>query len=100
MTRKEISNKIDAIMTDAYRDGVSLYKLGVSEFNAPIVSRVGQIVVKVAELRRYGRVYLSVDSGNKNIGGGWATHDDLPIEVLKTILAILKNADKDKNKNF
>ena len=48
MTRKEISNKIDAIMTDAYRDGVSLYKLGVSEFNAPIVSRVGQIVVKVA----------------------------------------------------
>lgn len=96
MTRKEISNKIDAIMTDAYRDGVSLYKLGVSEFNAPIVSRVGQIVVKVAELRRYGRVYLSVDSGNKNIGGGWATHDDLPIEVLKTILAILKNAEKNK----
>lgn len=96
MTRKEISNKIDAIMTDAYRDGVSLYKLGVSEFNAPIVSRVGQIVVKVAELRRYGKVYLSVDSGNKNIGGGWATHDDLPIEVLKTILAILKNAEKNK----
>lgn len=97
MTRKEISNKIDAIMTDAYRDGVSLYKLGVSEFNAPIVSRVGQIVVKVAELRRYGRVYLSVDSGNKNIGGGWATHDDLPIEVLKTILSILKNTEKNKN---
>ena len=96
MTRKEISNKIDAIMTDAYRDGVSLYKLGVSEFNAPIVSRVGQIVVKVAELRRYGKVYLSVNSGNKNIGGGWATHDDLPIEVLKVILATLKNAEKDK----
>jgi hypothetical protein len=96
MTRKEISNKIDAIMTDAYRDGISLYRLGVSEFNAPIVSRVGQIVVKVAELRRYGKVYLSVDSGNKNIGGGWATHDDLPIEVLKTILAILKNAEKNK----
>jgi hypothetical protein len=100
MTRKEISNKIDAIMTDAYRDGISLYRLGVSEYNAPIVSRVGQIIVKVAELRRYGKVYLSVDSGNKNIGGGWATHDDLPTEVLKTILAILKNADKDKNKNF
>jgi hypothetical protein len=96
MTRKEISNKIDAIMTDAYRDGISLYRLGVSEFNAPIVSRVGQIVVKVAELRRYGKVYLSVDSGNKNIGGGWATHDDLPMEVLKTILAILKNAEKNK----
>lgn len=96
MTRKEISDKIDAIMTDAYRDGISLYQLGVSKFNAPIVSRVGQIVVKVAELRRYGRVYLSVDSGNKNIGGGWATHDDLPMEVLKTILAILKNAEKNK----
>lgn len=96
MTRKEISDKIDAIMTDAYRDGVSLYRLGVSECNAPIVSRVGQIIVKVGELRRYGRVYLSVDSGNKNIGGGWATHDDLPIEVLKTILAILKNAEKNK----
>lgn len=96
MTRKEISDKIDAIMTDAYRDGISLYRLGVSEFNAPIVSRVGQIVVKVAELRRYGKVYLSVDSGNKNIGGGWATHDDLPMEVLKTILAILKNAEKNK----
>lgn len=96
MTRKEISNKIDAIMTDAYRDGVSLYKLGVSEFNAPIVSRVGQIVVKVAELRRYGRVYLSVNSGNKNIGGGWATHDDLPIEVLKFILNALKTAEKNK----
>jgi hypothetical protein len=96
MTRKEISDKIDAIMTDAYRDGISLYRLGVAEFNAPIVSRVGQIVVKVAELRRYGKVYLSVDSGNKNIGGGWATHDDLPIEVLKTILAILKNAEKNK----
>lgn len=96
MTRKEISDKIDAIMTDAYRDGVSLYRLGVTEFNAPIVSRVGQIIVKVAELRRYGKVYLSVDSGNKNIGGGWATYDDLPIEVLKTILAILKNAEKNK----
>jgi hypothetical protein len=96
MTRNEISNKIDAIMTDAYRDGVSLYQLGVPKCNAPIVSRVGQIVVKVAELRRYGKVYLSVDSGNKNIGGGWATHDDLPMEVLKTILAILKNAEKNK----
>lgn len=96
MTRKEISDKIDAIMTDAYRDGISLYQLGVAKFNAPIVSRVGQIVVKVAELRRYGKVYLSVDSGNKNIGGGWATHDDLPMEVLKTILAILKNAEKNK----
>ena len=96
MTRKEISDKIDAIMTDAYRDGISLYQLGVAKFNAPIVSRVGQIVVKVAELRRYGKVYLSVDSGNKNIGGGRATHDDLPIEVLKTILAILKNAEKNK----
>jgi hypothetical protein len=93
MTREQTIKEIETIMDTTFRGGVSLYKLGVEERDRPIVSQIGQITIKVCELRHY-RAYLSVYVCDNDKCCGSASYSDLPTNVLKELLSILKKATK------
>ena len=93
MTREQTIKEIETIMGLCYKNSISLYELGVEERNRPIVSQIGQITIKVCELSHY-RAYLSVYVCGNDKCGGSASYSDLPTNVLKELLSILKKVTK------